>query len=232
MSATVLAPTKSAAVSSAAGLGARAAARREELGLTQAELAHRIGLSREWIIRFERGNPGANLEGVLKALAELQLEVSTKVSPASRTTRKIPVNKSVAPVARPTRSPHTIKPRGKEVSAVNPTHLIKKPLNAAPPYVVAESLDRLHGPDHGEVSLPKRILWNPSRPFNLADDKRAATMLRLVLLEARKSEDLEELVNPRLLKRLWSRVRLPEYIRGSWEQRFPELAECRELARA
>lgn len=209
MSATALAPTKNAAVSSAAGLGARAAARREELGLTQAELAHRIGLSREWVIRFERGNPGANLEGVLKALTELQLELSTKA-----------------------RAARTTKPRRKEVSAVTPTHLLKKPLAAAPSYVVPESLDRLHGPDHGEVSLPKRILWNPSRPFNLGDDKRAATMLRLVLLEARKNEDLEELVNADLLKRLWGRVRLPEYIRGSWEQKFPELAECRELARA
>lgn len=209
MSATALAPTKNAAVSSAAGLGARAAARREELGLTQAELAHRIGLSREWVIRFERGNPGANLEGVLKALTELQLELSTKA-----------------------RAARTTKPRRKEVSAVTPTHLAKKPLAAAPSYVVPESLDRLHGPDHGEVSLPKRILWNPSRPFNLGDDKRAATMLRLVLLEARKNEDLEELVNADLLKRLWGRVRLPEYIRGSWEQKFPELAECRELARA
>lgn len=209
MSATALAPTKNAAVSSAAGLGARAAARREELGLTQAELAHRIGLSREWVIRFERGNPGANLEGVLKALTELQLELSTKA-----------------------RAARTTKPRRKEVSAVTPTHLLKKPLAAAPSYVVPESLDRLHGPDHGEVSLPKRILWNPSRPFNLGDDKRAATMLRLVLLEARKNEDLEELVNADLLKKLWGRVRLPEYIRGSWEQKFPELAECRELARA
>ena len=42
----------------------------------------------------------------------------------------------------------------------------------APSFVVADSLDELRGPTCGEVTLPNRLLWNPSRPFDLADDDR------------------------------------------------------------
>lgn len=92
-----------------------------------------------------------------------------------------------------------------------------------PSYFIIDSLAHLHGPDKGEISLPKRLFWNPSQPFNLSDDKRAATLIRIVLLEARRKEDLEEFINPELLKRLWHRIHLPEYIRNAWEQKFPEL---------
>ncbi len=40
---------------SAKGLGAYAAEQRELRGLTQSELASRVGVSREWVSRFERG---------------------------------------------------------------------------------------------------------------------------------------------------------------------------------
>jgi len=45
--------------------------RRRALALDQATLAKRIGVSREWIIGIEKGNPNARLDLVLRTLAAL-----------------------------------------------------------------------------------------------------------------------------------------------------------------
>ena len=47
--------------------------RRQELGLSQAELAKRSGLSRKWIYEFEAGKPAAEFGSVLRALEPLGL---------------------------------------------------------------------------------------------------------------------------------------------------------------
>ncbi len=93
-----------------------------------------------------------------------------------------------------------------------------------PPFVVADSLSALRGPASGEVSLPNRLLWNPSRPFDLSDEKRLRSMIRIVLREARSQDDLNEFVDRDSLVRLWPRLGLPKAIREGWEARFPELA--------
>jgi len=46
-------------------------ARRRSAGLGQAELAERVGVSRQWIIATERGKPGAELGLVLATLDAL-----------------------------------------------------------------------------------------------------------------------------------------------------------------
>jgi transcriptional regulator with XRE-family HTH domain len=46
---------------------------RLEAGMTQAELAERIGASRYWVAEFERGKPRAELGLALKALKALRL---------------------------------------------------------------------------------------------------------------------------------------------------------------
>lgn len=201
-------------LSTVCAIGARVAARREKLGLTQAELASRVGVSREWILRFERGNPGANLGGVLKVLQELNITLNEQ---------------TIAIKPLPTGALRARAPRRKEdpnmTFAISP-----KPLPWSPSFVVADSLDQLHGPASGEVSLPKRLLWNPSRPFNLNDEKRARSMLRIVLREARQLDDLEAYVNRDQLTRLWGKLGLPDYVSKAWEQKFPELARASELA--
>lgn len=90
-------------------------------------------------------------------------------------------------------------------------------------FVVADSLDDLLGPTRGEVTLPNRLLWNPSRPFDLADDDRHRSLIRIVLREARNHEDLAEFVDRDGLVRLWPTLGLPETIATAWETRFPEL---------
>jgi HTH-type transcriptional regulator/antitoxin HipB len=52
-------------------LGALVRERRKALGLDQAELANRIGASRQWIVSLERGHPRAELALVLRTLDTL-----------------------------------------------------------------------------------------------------------------------------------------------------------------
>jgi HTH-type transcriptional regulator/antitoxin HipB len=47
--------------------------RRQELGLSQAELARRAGVSRKWVYEFEAGKPAAELGLVLRVLEPLGL---------------------------------------------------------------------------------------------------------------------------------------------------------------
>jgi HTH-type transcriptional regulator/antitoxin HipB len=61
-------------------LGLLIRARRRELGLDQRTLAERVGVSRLWIIEFEKGKPRAEIGLVLRTLTalDLHLEVSTE----------------------------------------------------------------------------------------------------------------------------------------------------------
>lgn len=49
--------------------------RRKELGLDQAQLASRVGVSRLWVNQIEGGKSGASLGLVLKTLAALGLDL-------------------------------------------------------------------------------------------------------------------------------------------------------------
>lgn len=57
-------------------LGALLRARRKALDMDQANLAQRIGVSRQWIIGVESGHARAQLGLVLRALDELGIRVS------------------------------------------------------------------------------------------------------------------------------------------------------------
>jgi transcriptional regulator with XRE-family HTH domain len=50
--------------------------RRRELGLSQAQLAERAGVSRKWLSEFERGKSTAELGLVLRVLESLDLQVT------------------------------------------------------------------------------------------------------------------------------------------------------------
>ena len=62
-------------------IGAAIRARRQELGLDQAELARHAGVSRLWIIEVEKGKPGAGIGRVLATFAALGLELSSAPVP-------------------------------------------------------------------------------------------------------------------------------------------------------
>lgn len=56
-------------------LGAAARSARTAQRLTQAALAERLGVSREWVVRFERGHTRLEAQKVLDALTVLGLTV-------------------------------------------------------------------------------------------------------------------------------------------------------------
>jgi y4mF family transcriptional regulator len=58
-------------------LGAVIRERRKELDLDQAELAKRIGVSRQWVIGIERGRARAELGLLLRTLDALDVRLSS-----------------------------------------------------------------------------------------------------------------------------------------------------------
>lgn len=54
-------------------LGALVRSRRRVLDLTQADLAARLGVSRDWVVRLEAGHPRLEAQRVLDALTTLGL---------------------------------------------------------------------------------------------------------------------------------------------------------------
>lgn len=77
-------------IRTARDIGALIRGRRRELGLDQATLAARVGVSRQWLIEVERGKPRAGLTLVLRTMEALglRLEVgSAKVARERKTTR-------------------------------------------------------------------------------------------------------------------------------------------------
>ncbi|MFD1824599.1 MULTISPECIES: helix-turn-helix transcriptional regulator [Mumia] len=63
-------------VFTATDVGAAVRATRREKNLSQAQLADRVGVSREWVSRFERGRARAELQLVLDLLDAVGLQVA------------------------------------------------------------------------------------------------------------------------------------------------------------
>ncbi len=86
-------------------LGAVIRERRKQLGLDQAELATRIGVSRQWVIGIERGRARAELGLVLRALDTLgiRLNSATGPAPSSRTSVSPDIDAIVAAARKGTR---------------------------------------------------------------------------------------------------------------------------------
>ena len=63
-------------------LGLRIRDARRDRGLSQAELAERIGASRHWVILLERGETSAGLDLVLRALSAVGLWLDVRAEAA------------------------------------------------------------------------------------------------------------------------------------------------------
>ena len=57
-------------------IASAARGRRQSLGLSQEQLADRLGVSRRWVRDFEAGNGGAHLETVLRMLDMLGIDLA------------------------------------------------------------------------------------------------------------------------------------------------------------
>jgi HTH-type transcriptional regulator / antitoxin HipB len=67
-------------------VGALLKDRRKALGLGQADLAKRVGVSRFWVNQTERGNSGAALGHVLRALAAVGVDLKAVVDEGNEIT--------------------------------------------------------------------------------------------------------------------------------------------------
>ena len=70
--------------------GAVARQRRHDLGLSQADLAQRAGVTRQWLVRFERGNTEVTLSKAFAVLRELDLLLSADPAELRSLTIKVP----------------------------------------------------------------------------------------------------------------------------------------------
>ena len=75
-------------VTDVTSLGAAVRDRRLALGLTQADVASKSGVSRAWVVRFEDGHPGAELGRVFALLRTLDAELRLSESSMSAAERE------------------------------------------------------------------------------------------------------------------------------------------------
>lgn len=80
-------------VSSVESLGAAIRQRRLEKGLTQVDLARRIGVERKWVMRLESGSGAAEFGSVFKAMKALDLQLKVmEAAPAHSMPRVVPTS--------------------------------------------------------------------------------------------------------------------------------------------
>ena len=80
-------------VSTTGNLGALVRQERQDQGLTQAELAERIGTTRQWVSQFESGTLNPRVGLVLAALTALDLDIDVR---SGASTNQVP---SILPAA-------------------------------------------------------------------------------------------------------------------------------------
>ena len=83
-----------------ADLGAVIRERRRKLGLDQAELAQRIGVSRQWVVGIERGRARAELGLVLRALDSLGIRLNSSIEASDLKGTAIPDIDAIVAAAR------------------------------------------------------------------------------------------------------------------------------------
>jgi hypothetical protein len=91
------------------------------------------------------------------------------------------------------------------------------------PIYVADSLDSLRGPTAGTLKLPLHLDWTAAPVYDLDDPQRVLTRYATVLREAKSEADLTMYLNHQILLPVWSDLRIPAFVRGSWESKYPEL---------
>ncbi|MDR0960378.1 MAG: hypothetical protein LBM23_08545 [Propionibacteriaceae bacterium] len=103
---------------------------------------------------------------------------------------------------------------------------IKRPHGFADviPYSVPDSLDDLHGPVSGVVSVPPHISTAPDPSFDLDNASQRWAMYSAVVRDG-TAADHKRYLDSGLLLALWAELNLPKRCREQWVSRFPELSK-------
>ena len=81
-------------------LGAMVRTTRRAHGLTQADLADRLRVSRDWVVRLEQGSPRLETQKVLDALGVLGLTLEVANAQPTRTTTTTTATATAKPAAK------------------------------------------------------------------------------------------------------------------------------------
>jgi hypothetical protein len=92
------------------------------------------------------------------------------------------------------------------------------------PYDTPSSLDALHGPAAGVLTLPITVYWGPQREFDLSDHDAVLKAYRNIVREGTTAVQ-EATLHAATLQRVWHGLQLPTRCRTIWETQFPELAQ-------
>lgn len=95
--------------------------------------------------------------------------------------------------------------------------------NRAP--AVPDRIEDLHGNSLGVLEVPHHMAHgHPSRRrFDLDDPAQLRHAYEQVLCEASGAREVEDLINPGTLRRVWRDLHLPSRVREAWESRHPGL---------
>ncbi|GAA4687014.1 hypothetical protein APR04_004838 [Promicromonospora umidemergens] len=99
------------------------------------------------------------------------------------------------------------------------------------PYVTPDSLSDLRGPTSGVVTVGPHIDTSMNPVYEVSDPRRARELYGATVRDG-SVVDQVEILDRRLLLRLWPQLNLPTRCRAIWEQKFPELAARSRAARA
>lgn len=95
-------------------------------------------------------------------------------------------------------------------------------------YLTPESLEDLHGPAAGAVTLPIHLDWGPDRTYTVEDDASCRTLYQLTLQNSGSPTEIGAIINAERLLVLWPSMPLPARCRDHWQTAFPQLPRHRE----
>ncbi|BBH70618.1 hypothetical protein ACTI_73030 [Actinoplanes sp. OR16] len=90
---------------------------------------------------------------------------------------------------------------------------------------VPDRIENLHGNSLGVLEVPHHMAaGHPSRRrYELDDPAQLRHAYEQVLSEAADCQEIEDLINPATLRRVWRDLHLPSKVREAWETRHPGL---------
>ena len=91
--------------------------------------------------------------------------------------------------------------------------------------IVPDRIDDLHGNSLGVLEVPHHMACGHAsrRRYDLEDPAQLRHAYEQVLCEAAGCAEVEDLVNPAMLRRVWRDLHLPSRVREAWETRHPSL---------
>ncbi|SNY68996.1 hypothetical protein [Paractinoplanes atraurantiacus] len=90
---------------------------------------------------------------------------------------------------------------------------------------VPERLDDLRGHSVGVLELPHHMAagHKSRRRFDLEDPAQQRLAYQTVLCQAADCCEINDLLHPGVLRRLWRHLHIPDRVRQAWENRYPDL---------